>query len=101
MSSQQIRLVGQVLCMRGAGLRRLPWQRQKGVHEGLDTVDRDGVLVFRKVGTVLKDGRHYTNGGRVLGIAALGSDREEARKGVSPAARVIFTGVQYRKDIAK
>ncbi|HZX47562.1 MAG TPA: phosphoribosylglycinamide synthetase C domain-containing protein, partial [Clostridia bacterium] len=66
-----------------------------------DTVDRDGVLVFH-AGTVLKNGRHYTNGGRVLGIAALGSDRKEAReKAYRSAARVHFEGVQYRKDIAK
>lgn len=102
LSSQQIRWSDKSCVCVVLASGGYPGSYKKGVPiEGLDTVDRDGVLVFH-AGTVLKDGRHYTNGGRVLGIAALGSDRKEAReKAYRSAARVYFEGVQYRKDIAK
>lgn len=41
-----------------------------------------------------------TDGGRVLGITALGKTHEEAReKAYENAARISFEGAQYRKDI--
>ena len=52
-------------------------------------------------GTTEKDGKIVTNGGRVLGIAALGKDLEEARaKAYEAAGWVGFEGKYYRHDIA-
>jgi phosphoribosylamine--glycine ligase len=69
--------------------------------EGLEETDKDDAYVFH-AGSKLEEGKYYTSGGRVMGIAALGADREEAReKAYRAAAKVRFEGVQYRSDIAK
>lgn len=83
---------------------------------GLDTVDQD-VIVFHSGtrplknskpdvetgGPAIMDGQGcevVTDGGRVLGITALGSTHEEAReKAYQNVARISFEGAQYRKDI--
>lgn len=68
--------------------------------DGLETLRdwRDG-KVFH-AGTKLVDGRVATDGGRVLGVTALGSTIgaaiAEAYRGV---ARIGWAGMQYRKDI--
>lgn len=56
-------------------------------------------IVFH-AGTAQKDGVFVTNGGRVLGVTALGDDIESARKtAYQQAAKIHFEGVQYRTDI--
>ncbi|TET40106.1 MAG: phosphoribosylamine--glycine ligase, partial [Dehalococcoidia bacterium] len=67
--------------------------------EGLDRVDRD-ILVFH-AGTKAKQGKIYTDGGRVLTVAATGKDIAEAREKVYlNLPRIHFEGCHYRKDIA-
>ncbi|UQZ85255.1 Phosphoribosylamine--glycine ligase [Paenibacillus konkukensis] len=67
--------------------------------EGLADV-RDSVVFH--AGTALKDGQVVTNGGRVLGVTALGKDIAEARaKAYADADRIRFQGKHYRTDIAK
>lgn len=67
--------------------------------EGLDEVQ--DALVFH-AGTAVKDGSIVTNGGRVLGVTALGRDIAEARaKAYAEAERIRFQGKHYRTDIAK
>ena len=57
------------------------------------------VVVFH-AGTTLRDGSVVTNGGRVLGVTALGSTLEEARSKAYAAADLIhFEGKQLRRDI--
>jgi len=92
------------------------YERGKEI-SGLNDVDED-VIVFhsgtrllknRKPdveprGTAIMDGQGYeavvTDGGRVLGITALGSTHEKAReKAYKNVARISFEGAQYRKDI--
>ncbi len=52
-------------------------------------------------GTALKDGKIVTNGGRVLGITALGRDIAQARRKAYEAADLVkFSGKYYRHDIA-
>ena len=52
-------------------------------------------------GTALKDGKIVTNGGRVLGITALGRDITQARRRAYEAADLVkFSGKYYRHDIA-
>jgi len=67
---------------------------------GLDEAARiDDLYVFH-AGTALKEGNFVTNGGRVLGVTALGetvqSAVERAYKGVSA---IRWEGVHYRTDI--
>jgi len=67
--------------------------------EGLDRVDRD-ILVFH-AGTKAKQGKIYTDGGRVLTVAATGKTIAEAREKVYlNLPRIHFQGCHYRKDIA-
>ncbi len=59
-----------------------------------------GVVVFH-AGTRLKEGNVVTDGGRVLGVTALGVELRQAVTRVYDAAvRIRFAGAQYRKDIA-
>ena len=58
-------------------------------------------VVFH-AGTKLVNGVLQTNGGRVLGVTALGETREAARKTVyDNIDKIHFDGAQYRTDIAK
>ena len=59
-----------------------------------------GVVVFH-AGTRLKEGTVVTDGGRVLGVTALGVElRQAVTRVYDAAARIRFAGAQYRKDIA-
>jgi phosphoribosylamine--glycine ligase len=58
------------------------------------------VNVFH-AGTTVQDGQVVTAGGRVLGVTASGSDLVTARERAYEAvARIRFSGMQYRRDIA-
>lgn len=76
-----------------------PGDYEKGkLIAGLENVDEDAI-VFHS-GTKLSGQDVVTDGGRVLGITALGSTHEEAReKAYQNVARITFEGAQYRKDI--
>ncbi len=52
-------------------------------------------------GTASKDGQIVTNGGRVLGVTALGKDLKAAQTAAYAAAeKICFEGAQFRRDIA-
>ena len=52
-------------------------------------------------GTALKDGKIVTNGGRVLGVTALGKDLKAAQAAAYAAVEAIrFDGACFRRDIA-
>lgn len=79
-----------------------PGNYEKGAEiTGLDAAgEMPGVKVFH-AGTALKNGRVVTNGGRVLGVTALGPGIRPARDTAYNAVnRIQFNGAQYRKDIA-
>ena len=62
---------------------------------------KNNILIFH-AGTVMKDGVVLTNGGRVLGVTALGKDLQSALDKVYQAlAHVEFDQAQYRTDIGK
>ncbi len=68
---------------------------------GLDSVDADA-MVFHAGTREAGDGSVVTSGGRVLTVAALGSAVAEARgRAYENAARIGFTGAQYRSDIGR
>jgi phosphoribosylamine---glycine ligase len=51
-------------------------------------------------GTAMKDGQIATNGGRVLGVTAVGSDLKSAQAAAYAAVEKIhFDGAHYRRDI--
>ena len=59
-----------------------------------------GAEVFH-AGTAERDGQIVTAGGRVLGVTALGEDRDAARSAAYAAADMIsFAGSQLRRDVA-
>lgn len=62
--------------------------------------DLDEDIVLCHAGTVRKDGKIVTSGGRVLGVVAKGANIEEARrKAYANAEKISFAGMYYRKDI--
>ena len=67
---------------------------------GLEEASKlDGVEIFH-AGTRSRDGGVVTNGGRVLGVTALGENLAGARATAYGAAdRISFDGLQRRKDI--
>jgi phosphoribosylamine--glycine ligase len=78
-----------------------PGSYEKGrVITGLDAAgELEGVKVFH-AGAKVADGQIVTNGGRVLGVTALGANLDEARRqGYLAADRIFFDGNQRRNDI--
>jgi phosphoribosylamine---glycine ligase len=76
-----------------------PGEYEKGKEiTGLNSL-KDDIIAFH-AGTESKNGRLYTNGGRVLNITALGNDLIDAREKVySEIEKIKFEGAFYRKDI--
>lgn len=68
---------------------------------GLDQIPASDECVVFHAGTKSDAGRVVTNGGRVLGVTALGTDLRAAQSRAYEAVRAIsFTGAMYRNDIA-
>jgi len=66
---------------------------------GLEAATNPSILLFhyatRKEGDAI-----VTDGGRILGVSAIGKDSTEARERAYAAVEKIqFEGMQYRKDI--
>ncbi len=70
--------------------------------EGLKEAEKiDGVVVFH-AGTKAVDGAVCTNGGRVLGVTALGKDTATAiGLAYQAVEKIHWQGIHYRKDIGK
>lgn len=78
-----------------------PGPYEKGIEiRGLDAAGQvDGATVYH-AGTDWKDGRFLTNGGRVLGVTALGNTVPEAlRSAYAGVAKIHFDGAHCRHDI--
>jgi phosphoribosylamine--glycine ligase len=78
-----------------------PGEYQKGKEiKGLSKIVPGEEVVVFHAGTRKENGKLLTNGGRVLGVTALGSSLEEARNKVYQVIKEIsFEGMHYRKDI--
>ncbi|MFZ9921254.1 MAG: phosphoribosylglycinamide synthetase C domain-containing protein, partial [Terrimicrobiaceae bacterium] len=78
-----------------------PGAYEKGkVISGLEAAGELGDVVVFHAGTTAQAGQILTNGGRVLGVTALGANITEARALAYGAAdRISFEGVQRRNDI--
>ncbi|MEI9864866.1 MAG: phosphoribosylamine--glycine ligase [Limisphaerales bacterium] len=79
-----------------------PGNYAKGkIISGLDAANRLPHTKVFHAGTALKDGQIVTNGGRVLGVTALGKDLRIAQAAAYAAVECIqFEGAQFRRDIA-
>jgi phosphoribosylamine--glycine ligase len=77
-----------------------PGEYEKGYEiKGINKAENKDVLVFHS-GTVARNNKIFSNGGRVLGITALGAGIREAVDHAYEAVREIdFTAAFYRKDI--
>lgn len=61
----------------------------------------DGAVVYH-AGTLLRGGKFYTNGGRVLGVTAKAESPEKAlEKAYAAVEKIRFDGAHYRRDIGK
>lgn len=78
-----------------------PGPIEKGkVIKGIEGASADPDIVVFHAGTSLENAQVVTNGGRVLGITALGATLEEARaKAYAAADKISFEGKQFRRDI--
>ena len=80
-----------------------PEKYRKGFEiTGLDDGGQaDGVTVYHS-GTLKKDGKFFTNGGRVLGVTASGSSLDEAlEKAYGAVETISFEGAFHRSDIGR
>ncbi len=80
-----------------------PGSYKKGIEiNGLDENGQvDGAVVYH-AGTALKDGKIVTNGGRVLGVTALGKNLDEALdKAYAAVKKIDFENAHYRTDIGR
>ena len=79
-----------------------PGSYPKGkVITGIDAANQMPRTKVFHAGTTLKDGHIVTNGGRVLGVTALGKDLKAAQAAAYAAVEKIhFDGARFRRDIA-
>ena len=88
------------VCVVGAA-KGYPGSYEKGTPiTGLDESNRvPGVVVFH-AGTADKEDKVVTNGGRVLGVTAIGHDVSEAiKRAYEGMSKIHFDGMHYRRDI--
>jgi phosphoribosylamine--glycine ligase len=68
---------------------------------GLEAAEALGVKVFH-AGTIARDGRFATSGGRVLGVTARGRTLDAAVDiAYNAVSHIHFEGMHYRRDIAR
>lgn len=77
------------------------YEKGKEIH-GLDANGQvEGATVYH-AGTVKRDGRFYTNGGRVLDVTCTGQTLDEAlQKAYEAVDKISWDGMQYRHDIGR
>jgi phosphoribosylamine--glycine ligase len=80
-----------------------PGNYEKGeIISGIDEAEMQSDLVVFHAGTKMDGKDLKTNGGRVLGVSAIGDTLEEAlKKAYKAIEKISFKGMQYRKDIGK
>ena len=76
-----------------------PESYQKGKEISFNSVEQEDSILFH-AGTKLENGVVYTNGGRVLTVTSLHSNRQEAiKKSLESLKSIDFEGKYYRTDI--
>ncbi|MGV3773579.1 MAG: phosphoribosylamine--glycine ligase [Verrucomicrobiales bacterium] len=79
-----------------------PGNYRKGLPiTGLESIPDEGNVKVFHAGTKISGDGIVTNGGRVLGVTALGHDLQEAReRAYGTVGKIHFEGAQFRRDIA-
>ncbi|MFA4922589.1 MAG: phosphoribosylamine--glycine ligase [Ignavibacteriaceae bacterium] len=70
---------------------------------GLDKIDDSTVKVYH-AGTVLKEGKLFTNGGRVLGVTSFVKEKnfdEAIKLAYQAISKITYDNIYYRTDIGK
>ena len=76
-----------------------PKNYKKGLEIKIGDIDKD-ILLFHAGTKKGDDGKLLTNGGRVIGVTALGRNIEEARKkAYKNIEKIYFENMHFRKDI--
>ncbi len=77
-----------------------PKSYQKGYAiDGIEKAEENGAVVFH-AGTKLEDGKYLTNGGRVLGVTAVGDNLDDAiKKAYGYVDYISFKDMHFRHDI--
>ncbi len=76
-----------------------PNSASKGLEIALDPIEDDSVMIFH-AGTVKKDDKLFTGGGRVVSVCARAATLSEAlKKAYANVGKVRFQGARYRTDI--
>ena len=81
-----------------------PGEYEKGkAITGIDEAETDKDIIVFYAGTKIDEkGNLTTNGGRVLGVSAVGNTLKEAlEKAYRAIEKISFEGMQYRRDIGK
>ena len=80
-----------------------PGKYKKGLEiKGIDAANRMRDVVVFHAGTSAKDKKILSQGGRVLGVTALGPTVDAAiKKAYQAVAKITWKGVHYRSDIGK
>lgn len=78
-----------------------PGKYPKGMEiKGLEELEKEKDLMVFHAGTIQKEGKYYTSGGRVLGVTARGKDLKEAQsKAYAAVEKISFENMYYRRDI--
>jgi len=86
-----------------AASKGYPGKYARGVPiSGIDAAEAIADVKVFHSGTAMKQGQLVTDGGRVLGVTALGDTIEDARKQAYAAMSLVqFEGMHYRKDIGR
>jgi phosphoribosylamine--glycine ligase len=70
--------------------------------DGIERAEKDPHVRVFHAGTAMREGRLVTNGGRVLGVTAVGADLETAiAHAYAAVGEIRFEGMHYRRDIGK
>ncbi|OGI71663.1 phosphoribosylamine--glycine ligase [Candidatus Nomurabacteria bacterium RIFCSPHIGHO2_02_FULL_35_13] len=80
-----------------------PGSYEKGkIIRGIEEAERNNNIIVFHAGTKIEKDNLITNGGRVLGVSAIGSDLKKALDiAYEAVSKISFEGMQYRKDIGK
>lgn len=78
-----------------------PEKYEKGnIIKGIENLDKEPDIKVFHAGTTMKNNDYVTNGGRVLGVTAIGEDLDSAiKKAYNSVEKITWDKVHYRKDI--
>lgn len=78
-----------------------PKKYEKGYEiSGIENAEAMGDITVFHAGTVCRDGKFLTNGGRVLGVTAIGKDLDDAiKRAYAGVDKISFRDMHYRRDI--